>query len=63
MLRGPRNTYLPSKDEVRRACHQIQQTWTTSERRKRRVQRFPEWLPPTIRVAEFRPAARLRGDD
>jgi hypothetical protein len=52
-VKGPRSAYVPSREEVRRACQEIQRAWTPSERRKRLVTRLPGWLPPTIRVAEL----------
>jgi hypothetical protein len=61
-VRGPRNTYVPSREELRRACQEIQRGWSLAERRKRLVTRLPGWLPPLIRVEELGFGSRIPND-
>lgn len=56
-MKNSRSTYIPTRDEVRRACQKIQRGWTTTERNKRLVTRLPGWLPPLIRTQELGMAA------
>lgn len=44
------NEYMPSQDEIRRSCLEIQKEWTDSERRRRRGQRRAHRQPATLRV-------------
>lgn len=44
------NEYLPTQAEIRRACLEIQQGWTDSERRRRRGYRRANRQPHMLRV-------------
>lgn len=56
---GRRNLpeYLPTSQEIARACAAIRERWTPSERRRRTVdqellaEQNPGWLPPVIDTA------------
>lgn len=44
------NEYMPSQDEIRRSCMEIQKEWSDSERRRRRGQRRAHRQPAALRV-------------
>jgi hypothetical protein len=44
------NEYLPTQQEIRRACEEIQRGWTESERRRRRGYRRAHRQPHFLRV-------------
>jgi hypothetical protein len=44
------NEYMPTQDEIRRSCLEIQKEWTESERRRRRGQRRAHRQVHTLRV-------------
>jgi len=43
--RDDQNAYLPSASEIRRACLEIQQTWSEGERRSRAGRLGPITIP------------------
>lgn len=45
--------YLPSTQEIRRICLQIQADWSPAERIRRIVKRRQGWLPPFVGAAEL----------
>lgn len=46
--------YEPTPKDIRRACEEIQATWSPRERGKRdRGPRTPWWTPPMIRLSEL----------
>ena len=51
------NEYMPSQDEIRRSCLEIQKEWTDSERRRRRGQRRAHRQVHTLRVVRTSLAA------
>jgi hypothetical protein len=44
------NEYLPTPDEIARACREIQQGWSEAERRRRRGYRRAHQQAPMLRV-------------
>jgi len=45
--------YLPSTQEIKRICLQIQAAWSPAERIRRIVRRRQHWLPPFVGTAEL----------
>ena len=46
--------YAPTPREIRRACDEIQATWSPRERARRyRGPRAAGWIPPIIRMRDF----------
>ena len=46
--------YMPTPDQIRAACEEIQAAWTDAERVKRTCGAYlsPRWEPPAVRVGE-----------
>lgn len=44
------NEYLPTQDEIARACREIQKGWSEAERRRRRGFRRAHQQAPMLRV-------------
>jgi hypothetical protein len=47
------NEYLPSQEEILRACQEIQQEWTEAERRRRRGYRRANHQASLMRVVRM----------
>lgn len=46
------SVYCPSQEQIRRACREIQQTWSPREFRERSVRYvYTRWTPPRIEIA------------
>lgn len=51
------NEYMPTQDEIRRSCQEIQKEWTESERRRRRGLRRAHRQVHALRVVRTSLAA------
>lgn len=47
--RASREIYLPTAEQIRAACLEIQAGWTREEERSRRVVKDGEWIVPEVR--------------
>lgn len=45
--------YLPTPDEVRRMCDDIQSHWSDTERAKRWIAKPRHWTPQVVRAADL----------
>jgi hypothetical protein len=56
--------YEPTPKDIRRACEQLQATWSPQERAKRyRGPCAAWWIPPTIRLSGLFEAVNEEGAD
>ena len=65
---GQNPWYLPTPEQIREECDQIQATWSETERRQRRyaipeelVNRMTRWTPPVVSTAELEGQGEKRG--
>ena len=61
--------FVPTEDQIRRACEEIQQTWSDEEREKRRLgsaaaaRTFRHWTAPLYSATELASQFRQQGRD
>lgn len=48
-----KNKYLPTQEQIKQACAELQRRWTPKESEKRRIIKTKQWTPPTVPIEEI----------